>query len=276
MQFARYETARTAGSKAHRPTGIGFHYMLEGTEFALDNYQLSIVDAEDYHAPRHRHNFEQIRILLEGEFGFDAGLTQRAGSVGYFCEGTYYTQDARGKSRTLLLQVAGPSGQSYMSEPQMNAGTEALIGRGEFRDGIYTWYDANDKKHNADGYEAIWEQVFGKPVRYPKPHYDGPVLFRPERFEYLPHKSAQGVAVRHLGTFNERRLGLEMLTLDAGACIDIGDDDRTLLAYSLAGAWDADGHEGGAAAAFEVLKGTRVRLSARVPSEFYVFALPAF
>jgi len=276
MQFTRYETARTSGSKAHRPAGIGFHYMLEGTEFALDNYQLSIVDAEDYHAPRHRHNFEQIRILLEGEFGFDAGLTQRAGSVGYFCEGTYYTQDARGKSRTLLLQVAGPSGQSYMSEPQMNAGTQALLGRGEFRDGIYTWYDASDKKHNADGYEAIWEQVFGKPVRYPKPLYDGPVLLRPERFAYLPYKSVPGVALRHLGTFNERRLGLEMLKLDAGASIEIGDDDRTLLAYGLEGAWQADGHEGGAAAAFEVLKGTRVRLSARQPSELYVFALPAF
>jgi hypothetical protein len=276
MQFTRYETARTAGSKAHRPGGIGFHYMLEGTEFAFDNYQLSIVDAEDYHAPRHRHNFEQIRILLEGEFGFDAGLTQRAGSVGYFCEGTYYTQDARGKSRTLLLQVAGPSGQSYMSEPQMDAGTQALIGRGEFHDGIYTWSDANDKKHNADGYEAIWEHVFRKPVRYPKPLYDGPVLFRPERFEYLPHRTAPGVAVRHLGTFNERRLGLEMLKLDADATIDLGDETRTLLAYGLEGAWDAGGHEGGPAAAFEVLKGTRVRLSARLPSEFYVYALPAF
>lgn len=276
MQFTRLETARTAGAKAHRPPGIGFRFLLEGTEFALDNYQLAIVEAHDYHAPRHRHSFEQIRILLEGEFGFDAGLAQTAGSVGYFCEGTYYTQDARGKSRTLLLQVAGPSGQSYMSEPQLNAGIEALRGRGEFHDGIYTYHDDAGKKHNSDGYEAVWSHIFGKPVRYPKPHYDTPVLLRPERFEYLPLKGAPGVSVRHLGTFNERRLGLEMLRLEAGAAVDLGDPDRTRLVYGVSGAWEVAGNEGAAGAAVELLKGRRERLTAKTPAELYVYALPAF
>jgi hypothetical protein len=276
MQFTRLESARTAGAKAHRPTGIGFHFLLEGTEFALDNYQLAIVEANDYHAPRHRHNFEQIRILLDGEFGFDAGLTQTAGSVGYFCEGTYYTQDARGRSRTLLLQVAGPSGQSYMSEPQLNAGIEALRPRGEFRGGIYTWFDDAGKKHNSDGYEAIWTEVFGKPVRYPKPQYDTPVLLRPERFEYLPMKDTPGVSARHLGTFNERRLGLEMLRVDAGASVTFSDPDRTTLVYGIDGSWHVDGNDGSAGAAFEVLKGSKARLVAKTASELYVYALPAF
>ncbi len=276
MQFTLLETARSAGDKAHRPAGIGFHFLLEGTEFALDNYQLAIVEANDYRTPRHRHNFEQIRILLEGEFGFDAGLSQAAGSVGYFCEGTYYTQDARGKSRTLLLQVAGPSRQSYMSEPQLNAGIEALRTRGEFHDGVYTHQDDSGKKHNSDGYEAIWTHIFGKPVRYPKPHYDSPVLLRPERFDYLPRKDAPGVSARHLGTFNERRLGLEMLRLDAGAAVDIGDSDRTTLVYGVSGFWNVAGNEGSPGAAFEMLKGSRERLSAKTQGELYVFSLPAF
>ena len=276
MQFTRPETARTAGAKAHRPGGIGFHFLLEGTEFALDNYQLALVEANDYHAPRHRHNFEQIRILLEGEFGFDAGLSQSAGSVGYFCEGTYYTQDARGKSRTLLLQVAGPSGQSYMSEPQLNAGIEALRTQGEFHDGIYTYRDEAGKKHNSDGYEAVWTHVFGKPVRYPKPQYDNPVLLRPERFHYLALAGSPGVAVRHLGTFNERRLSLGMLRLDPGASVELGDAKHTQLLYGLEGSWRIADHEGCAGAAAEVLKGRREQLTAKTPSEFYVFTLPAF
>lgn len=47
-----------------------------------------LIHAKDYHAPRHRHNFEQVRVLHDSEFGCDAGLSQQAGSVGYFPEGT--------------------------------------------------------------------------------------------------------------------------------------------------------------------------------------------
>ena len=172
--------------------------------------------------------------------------------------------------------MAGPSGQSYMSEPQLNAGIEALRAQGEFRDGVYTYHDASGKKHNSDGYEAVWEHVFGKPVQYPKPRYDTPVLLRPDRFDYLPLKGSPGVFVRHLGTFNERRLGLQMLRLESGAATGLGDPDRTLLLYGIDGSWRVEGNEGRAGAAVELLKGNEARLVARTASELYVFALPAF
>ena len=43
-----------------------------------------------YYTPRHRHNFDQIRMVMEGKFAYAGRKTMRQGSIGYFPEGTYY------------------------------------------------------------------------------------------------------------------------------------------------------------------------------------------
>ncbi|HKF28874.1 MAG TPA: hypothetical protein VKB29_06580 [Candidatus Binataceae bacterium] len=50
----------------HRSGGIDFKRLIQGTPGALDNFELSLVrTAGDYYTPRHRHNFDQVRLCLE-------------------------------------------------------------------------------------------------------------------------------------------------------------------------------------------------------------------
>lgn len=279
MRIANPAEARRGGSSEHRPGGIAFTYLLEGEEFAPDNHCLMLVHvAERYRAPRHRHNFEQVRVMLDGRFGFGPGRVQGPGSIGYFTEGTWYAQDGEGASTTLLLQVAGASGHGYMSERQMRDGVAALGSRGDFHDGVFTRRDAAGKKHHQDGYEAVWEHVFERPIAYPRPRYDGPVLIDPAQFAWLPLDGQPGVAEKRLAGFNERGLSLSGWRLDAGAGGAMAGAGRRSLAYVLRG--DATTATGGSLAAgwaFELLGGDRLELSAGAAGlELLRFTLPQF
>ncbi len=261
--------------RGFRGGNIGFRDLMTGTPGSPGNYGLQMVHIEDsYHAPQHRHNFEQVRIMLEGSFGFGPGLVQGPGSVGYFCEGTYYTQKGDGPSVTLLLQIGGPSHQGFMSRAQLRAGVEHLSARGNFEDGIFTWHDAQGKKHNQDSYEAVWEHVHGRSITYPKPQYLAPVLLEPGRFTWRDLDA--GVQRKHLGTFNEYGLQLAQIKLNAGAQIALGDAEHAQLLFcnSGQGSWAGNAYDRWCSA--EVLRGESVRVQASTTTELYVFELPDF
>jgi len=212
--------------------------------------------------------------MLEGSFGFGPGQVQQQGSVGYFCEGTYYTQAGEGPSTTLLLQIGGPSGQGFMSRRQLRAGIDSLTERGSFADGIYTWHDGAGKKHNQDSYEAVWEHVNGKPVVYPRPQYQGPVLLEPERFAWLP--LAEGVATRELGCFNGHGLRLAQWRAQPGAQFTLDTAAQPLLLFCLEGGGRA-GHQAYSRwSTVELAGGERVVLQAEAESTWFVFGLPRF
>ena len=118
MKIVHEATAVRKGASAHRGGGVHFLSLLQGEENTPNNFHLTLVYANDYVAPRHRHNFDQVRIVLEGAFGFDREMTQEAGMLGYFTEGTYYTQKSVGQSTTLLLQSGGASGTGLTSPMQ--------------------------------------------------------------------------------------------------------------------------------------------------------------
>ncbi len=209
MKIVHVATAAKGGASAHRPGGIAFTYLLEGTEDSPENFSLMLVHVKDeYRAPRHRHNFDQVRIMLNGAFGFDRGQRQEAGSVGYFTEGLYYTQAGVGESTTLLLQIGGASGNGYMSNGQLRAGVVSLQQRGAFHEGVYTRTDAHGHTRNQDSYEAAWEHTFSRDISYPMPRYDGPVLIAPEAFAWRPDATQAGVSCKALGTFHERGLAI--------------------------------------------------------------------
>jgi hypothetical protein len=278
MKITHLQDARVVGAKAHRSGNIGFRYLLTGNEGSADNYALTLVDVPgEYTTPRHRHNFEQVRIMLKGQFGFGPGLTQEEGSVGYFTEGSWYEQHGDQPSQTLLLQCGGPSGSGYMSDTQLQQGIEALSRRGRFHDGVYSWNDGNGKLHNQDGYEAVWEHVFGRAIVYAKPRYETPVILYPDRFNWIPVPDTTGLSIRQLGTFHERGLQLVQLRLDAGctaALPQIGIGTRLLFWLSGSGAL-GDAHcEAGAAA--EVPAAEECSIGANATSVVYLIGLPDF
>jgi hypothetical protein len=237
MRIAHASQVSPSGASAHRDGGIVMRHLLHGVENTPGNYALMLVEAENYRAPRHRHNFDQVRVMLDGEFGFDRGQVQRAGMIGYFTEGTYYTQDGEGKSTTLLLQSGGASGAGYMSDRQLRGAIAELATHGRFEHGVYTRFDERGQKHNQDGYEAAWEHVRGRAIEYPAPLYDAPILWHEAAYPWQPI-SQNDVSVREFGSFTAKALSISQYQVrpsQNGGAFRVPTLDRERLLYVSAG-----------------------------------------
>lgn len=202
----------------HRSGTIEFKRLLQGAELAADNYELSIVrTGGDYFTPRHHHNFDQVRLCLEGAMNYAPGKDLKAGTVGYFPEGTFYGPQAdTAKSLVLLLQMGGAAGYGFMSYQQLNEGYEKISDLGQFERGVFTRKTPDGRVVRKDSYEAIWEHVNGREIRYPAPRYEEPVIMHPENFEWRRTRDP-GFALRHLGTFGERGVAIGQIKGTRGA-----------------------------------------------------------
>jgi hypothetical protein len=262
----------------HREAGITFKHLLTGMAGAPDCYELSIARVETrYEAPRHRHNFDQVRWQLTGAFGDGKADMLRPGEVGYYGEGTYYAIAADGPSDQLLLQSGAPTGSGFMPYEALFAGAAELAKLGSFRDGIF-FRDKDTNlppgvKRNQDGYEAVWQQVMGKPVAYPAPRFRAPVLMDPEAFAWL--EDGPGVARRDLGRLTERGVRIGQRRIRPSGTAEEGGPARTLL-YVLSGAGEADGQALRTGSAAEIAPGERVRLTAPAEMILAVLSLPDF
>ncbi len=205
----------------HRGGTFHGRILVEGTPGRPDNFQLNYGQiGGDFYSPRHHHNFEQIRFVLEGEVDFarDGKLTE--GMVGYFPEGAFYgpqSQDAALTPIVIVLQCGGASGQGYLSQAEAKQGMAELSAHGEFKDGVYRRKPGVAGKRNVDGYQAIWEHMNGQPMTYPKPRYNRPFFMDPKNYDWLPADGAPGVAEKRLGSFTERGTSATFYKLDAGA-----------------------------------------------------------
>ena len=141
-----------------------------------------------------------------------------AGCAGYFPEGVRYgPQTSDGDTWNLLLQFGGASGSGYMPEVDEDRGAAELKARGgRFEKGVYTWYRDDGTKVNQDAYEAIWEQVHGRPLQYPAARYQRPVMINSAHFDWRPDPTQPGVAHRLLGIFSEGMTKLSLIRIEAG------------------------------------------------------------
>jgi hypothetical protein len=195
---------------------------------------LMLVHAQDYRAPRHRHNFDQVRFMLQGEFSFDRGQTLRAGMAGYFPEGTYYTQRGFDHSTTLLLQSGGASRSGYMSDRQLRAAIEELKRIGEFHDGFFWHRDDSGKLKHKDGYEAAWEHVHGRSLQYPNPLFKSPILWHEDDFAWQP-LGDDGAAWRDFCSLTHLKLGIAQLRMPPGSRHTLDAAQQATLLYTIDG-----------------------------------------
>src|SRR3982074_1633845 len=90
-------------------TPVVSYALLEGpkgpSSFHLDYLEL----APDYGVPRHRHNFDQIRWVLEGRWAVDRKRFVGPGEIGYFPEGASYEGVNGQRTRAVLIQFGTPS-----------------------------------------------------------------------------------------------------------------------------------------------------------------------
>jgi hypothetical protein len=221
MKIARIEdipvVKRTDGQ---RPGTFLSRELAVGTPGTPGNFSLVLgTNVDGRYSPRHRHNFEQIRYQLEGSEDYDRDGRLEAGMVGYYPEGTHYgPQQGEGQTTLLLLQFGGPSGSGYMSRQDLRQGIVELKKHGVFENGIYL-RNEGDGPRNRDAYEAVWEFVNGRHIRYPEPRYLRPVLMNPSSFEWLPAPACPGASVKTLGVFSEMRMEIRFWRLEASVSL---------------------------------------------------------
>jgi hypothetical protein len=224
----------------HRSGTIDFKRLLKGTPGAKDNFELSLVrTGGDYFTPRHRHNFDQVRLCLDGTMNYAPGRDLPQDAVGYFPEGTFYgpQRDTIG-SVVLVLQMGGAGGYGFMSYDELNAGFQRLSDLGQFERGVFTREDPDGRTLNKDGYEAVWEHVNGRPIEYPPPRYDEPIVMHPDSFGWIA--AGGGFESKQIGSFGERGLAIGFLRGPRGARHKLGRLSAPELMYVIGGALRAE------------------------------------
>lgn len=202
-----------------RPGKYDYYQLTEGDEASPDNFTLQLVRTYgDMYSPRHCHNFDQIRMQLEGGCDFSRDGLMKVGTVGYFPESTPYgPQTNVGESFLLLLQFGGASGNGYISERTYDRAVRELKQTGEFQEGSFT----APGKPKTDAFQAVWEHASGRPIQYAPTRYATAVFMEPTSFAWTPAPQAPGALIKTLGIFSEREVGIRLAQLEPGASLPL-------------------------------------------------------
>ncbi len=278
------QAVQSAGVEAHqfanhRDGRIEFQRLLQGDPDRPDNFEWSIVRmGDDYETPRHHHNFSQLHLVLEGthEWGPDRWMPE--GSVTYQSEGVFYGPQNGHGALLLGLQYGEASGNGFMSYDRLAEGNKRLAERpnARFEGGVYRYVDGDGKQRNQDGYEAIWEEIHGRPVEYPKPRYATSITMMPEDYAWIPSRDEPGIARKHLGTFTERMTTVGFVRYESGATHRVHDLRSPELHFVLDGALRCGDGVYAKWTAFEFDPADDEVLEAIEATKTYVIGLPIF
>jgi hypothetical protein len=201
--------------------------ILPGVGYASDCY--NYVGGENvFTAPRHHHDFEQIRISMTGVQDFGQGQITEEGWIAYFPAGAFYGPELIDGASIFQIQWS----DTWVSRANHDRAYAELAERGEFSGGKYTWTDENGESQTKDSLNAIWEHVFQRPASFPKPRYPQPILMDPDAFSYV--QAADGISTKVLGRFTERDLSITKIRWDADASYSMP-ADRTYCMFTNVG-----------------------------------------
>jgi hypothetical protein len=273
------ESDNARASNAIRGGAREFRTLLAGEEGSPGNFKLSFVrQSGELDIPRHRHNFDQIRMCLEGErqnYGKNKWI--EPGELVYFPEGTPYGPERSASHRlSITLQFGGASSSGYIGAARMQAAMAEMKAFGNFEDGVFVRTGALSpgQRRNQDSFEAIWEFVNQREIVYPKQRYDEPVRMKPDNFDWLPLEGQQGLAMKTLGIFSERRCEIAMLRIDAGSGGVLARRSTTTIGFVVKGAGEANQRALRKHSAFTIERGEDCLLASRDGMELLVVALP--
>ena len=199
------------------------------------NASMSVYTAERLN-PRHMHDFDQVRYYVRGGENY-AKQVFGPGDCVYFPEGVSYgptfTAEGCNENVRLGMQFQGPSRRPFFQRLEVQKGELDLreLG-GKFDDkGLFIWPDGRKQ----DSAEAIREHLGGQPLEYPKPRYDEYVVMHSNQYPWVPLDGAAGVAVKHLGYFNELGPNIKLVHIDAGATTQPGTAPCQQIRYVIDG-----------------------------------------
>lgn len=253
--------------------------LLEGTEDSPSNFYANLMYAlDDHDGPRHRHDFDQLRYPIEGEFVYGEDKVLPEGWVGYFPEGTYYGPQLRRPGLLLFYaQFGGASGRGHLSRHQRRAAREQLRSTGVLAKGMFNYTDDKGVTRAIDAHEAMGELIRGPRPAYPEPRYKDVIVMNPASFSWISAPGLLGVAHKWLGTFNERGTRVGFIKIDAGSTFNAGLHNAPELLFLTKGTIDCREQlcPRHSALAFEPFEGP-VAITAVEPAEFLCIQLPSF
>jgi hypothetical protein len=280
VQLTHAEESNNArASNAIRGGAREFKTLLTGEEGSPNNFKLSFVrQSGELNIPRHKHNFDQIRMCLEGErqnYGKNKWI--EPGELVYFPEGTPYGPEISASHRlSITLQFGGASGSGYVGTKRMQSAMAEMKAFGSFEGGVFVRAGtlAPGQKRNQDSFEAIWEYVNQRKIAYPKPRYDEPVRIKPANFDWLPLPGQPGLATKPLAVFSERRCEISMARVAAGAGGVMEKSSTIRIGFVVAGEGGANRRDLRKHSAFTIERGETCEMESRDGLELLLIGLP--
>jgi hypothetical protein len=279
MRISEASAAEGGQVGSMREGTLAQKFLLQGDDDSPNNYLLNVglTGSGGWGTPRHRHNFDQIRYVLKGTYPASPHKFMGEGSVGYFPESVHYgPQDRPEGLEMMVIQFGGASGSGFLSTPRREAANEALKAKGEFKNGIFTWFDEKGQTHNVDGATACYEEAMGKKLVLAEPRYDDIVLMNPDSYAWIA-SDTPGVSTKLLGTFTERSTKIGFIKVDAGATYNTGTRSQIEVLFMSKGNITVDGKTYGEKTAIELLPAdSPVDIKANEEALFFVVTLPKF
>lgn len=256
----------------HRGSGLAFKHLFLGQENTPENYMFSLVRQGEFYSPIHRHNFDQFRFAYRGDVSLAPDVLLREGELSYHPEAVHYgpQKDSVGERDVLVLQFGGTSGQGYLSFAQMKEGQDDLRKQGYFEGGNFYSAEGADP---IDGYQAIWEHICGKPLKYPEPRYDSIIVSKANNYEWIPSEDLDA-DVKTMGVFTERQTRADLIKIKAGKPGQVRGQNAVQLLFVLKGQGRANGDAVEAESAIRLPPSTGVEVSSESEMKLIRFVLP--
>jgi hypothetical protein len=273
MQIVQGDEKPIIENTSVREGTLNRRFVLAGEPGSPGNFRLAIAyQYGDFYSPRHRHNFDQYRFLLEGESDFERNGTLTPGILGYFPEGTYYgPQKSRKPNVTAVLQFGGPSGSGYLSTKEVTAAAAEMKAFGVFEKGVFRRNAGEPGKPAMDAFQATWEHVNGRPMDYPPAQYADPIFMDSNAHRWMPLAGVAGVEEKALGTFTDCKLRCGRYKIDPGATFTASGRGAYLV---LSGAGEVGGQPMRALTAVYLDTGERASFSATETTDVLLMGLP--
>ena len=276
MQIAHAQDA--SDSKSFRGQERQFRALLTGNESRKDNFRLYLVhQVASVNIPRHKHNFDQVRMCLEGEpqnYGPDRWI--QPGELVYFPEGTPYGPEVSDSRRlSITLQFGGASGSGFIGAARLKQAMQEMMDAGTFEKGKFKRVE-DGQEIVQDAFEAAWEHVNERALLYPEQRYGDPVHLIPGGFVWSKSDSHVGFDEKRMAVFPERSFEITMLRLAGGSEGRIEPRPGIQVGFLTEGEGNIGSAHVTCHSAFSLSPGETMTLRSAIGISLVLFRLPIF
>lgn len=222
--------------------GVQYRRLFKGDPAKPGNFEMvllrSPLNDASIHFPRHRHDFDQVRLTLAGKPAWAPKREVPPGHVVYTAAGTFYgPYDRFADEEQLHIQFEGANHARFLDYDTLARARREMAAHGRFERGIYVTSDSGGHETKSDAHQALMEYLSGQPMTYPEARYKDSIQINPDLFAWEP--AGDGARARRLGTFTESLTSLGMIEVSDGARCEFPPSEQTRLVFVMEGTGQA-------------------------------------